>query len=169
MYVYVSSVDSMLTPPSPVLHRRSWMPCRTRQRRAAPSSVSLELVSTRHSWWRTVSTFSLALQIRMHPDTSGPPMGESNESYFTDPSPFNLICRKTKTPQMWEQMGHSHVLERILCRFLVIGHKWDNQSEWLYFVFQLWTFWNRGSQWGPTGNKNRTAPERWLQGVFLWG
>ena len=58
-------------------HRRHfWMPCRTRQRPAAPSSVSSELDSTPPSWWPTALTSTPGLPSLAHPDTSGPQTGE---------------------------------------------------------------------------------------------
>lgn len=65
--------------PSPPHCRRSWMHCRTKQRPAAPSLVSLESGSTLPSWWPTVWTSSPALQSLVRMDTSGPQMGKNTK------------------------------------------------------------------------------------------
>lgn len=68
------------------------MPCRTRLRPAAPSSVSSGWASIQPSWWLTVSTSTARRQSPTHQDTSGLRTGESRtrrlwgqrerESYF---------------------------------------------------------------------------------------
>lgn len=57
--------------------RPFWMPCRTKQRPAAPSLVSSGWDSTPPSWWPTALTSTPGPLSPTHPDTSGPQMGES--------------------------------------------------------------------------------------------
>lgn len=56
--------------------RPFWMPCRTRRRPAAPSSVSSGWDSTRPSWWPTRLKSTLGPLRPTHLDTSGPQTGE---------------------------------------------------------------------------------------------
>lgn len=62
--------------------RRSWMPCRTRLRPAAPSSVSSGLDSIQPSWWPTTSTSTARRQSPTHQDTSGLQTGESTRRWL---------------------------------------------------------------------------------------
>lgn len=57
--------------------RPFWMPCRTKQRPAAPSLVSSGWDSTLPSWWPTALTSTPSPLSLTHPDTIGPQMGEN--------------------------------------------------------------------------------------------
>ena len=141
--------------------RHFWMPCRTRRRPAAPSLVSLGWVSTLLSWWPTVLTSTPALLSLVLLDTSGLLMGESNKRKCL----FQTKRRKREISWVWfcltaEQSMYVKISE------ISIAKIWPSDIL-CHCLHQLRSFWDRWSQWCSTGNKDRAAPQGWLQGVFL--